>query len=296
MKNIITIDLEDWHQLAHRKFTEELWPLSKNIVTQTNRLLDLLDRYNTKATFFVLGLVAENNPQLIRTIFDRGHEIACHGYRHELVKKLSPEKFKELTNKSKLLLENIIGNRIVGYRAAEFSINKESLWALEILAELGFGYDSSIFPIYHRRYGISDFNRKTTVCLLKNGNKIIEIPLSTFKVRDINLPISGGGYFRLLPSSVLYYFIKKLNSRKENFIGYFHPYEVDEKFLNSFDCFTTTNLTAQLCGLRMNVFNNIGRKSMYKKVEGLLKKFSFIPCREFIASTNQNSYNIYRIL
>jgi len=169
------------------------------------------------------------------------------------------------------------------------------MWALEILAEIGFKYDSSIFPIYHRRYGISDFNRTTTLCFLKNGMNIIELPLSTFKIRNINLPIAGGGYFRLLPSTILYYFIRKLNLKKENFIGYFHPYEVDQKILNSFDCFASNNLNKIFLGLKINIIQNFNLKSIFKKIEGLLKKFSFIPCREYIALTNQNNFNIYKI-
>ena len=158
-----------------------------------DRLLELLDRSNTKATFFILGMVAEKIPSLIRRIATSGHEIASHGFFHYTINCMTPISFENDVNKSKKLLEDTVGKKILGYRAAEFSVTKKTLWALEVLAELGFHYDSSIFPIHHRRYGIPDFSRRAERYDLSNGMQIIELPLTTLQWSNVNWPVAGGG-------------------------------------------------------------------------------------------------------
>jgi len=233
IENALTVDVEDYfHVSAFQKSIDptewDSYPLRVN--ENTMRLLDLFDQFQVRATFFVLGWVAERDPELVKEIASRGHEVACHGYSHQLVYKQTPDIFRQETIRSKNLLEDIIQAPVRGYRAASYSITNESLWALDILAEAGFEYDSSIFPVRHDRYGIPDAPRSPSKLVTPSGANLVEFPLSTAKVLGYRLPVAGGGYFRLYP-----YFLTKagLNqiNRKENkpFIFYLHPWEIDHE-------------------------------------------------------------------
>jgi len=282
MENIITIDLEDWHSLMRGKLTGFFPPPSKNLLRQVDRLLNILDQHQTKATFFVLGILAESHPGLVKQIASQGHEIASHGYSHLPIFKISPEEFRENVKRSKLLLEDISGNLVTGYRAAEFSIIKKTLWALETLAELGFGYDSSIFPMYHRRYGIHDFPPDITNYELPNKLKIVEIPLSTFSLGKLKWSFAGGGYLRLSPLGIIYRIIKKQNERNIPVIIYFHPYEFDSCYLNILDDFQPRRLREWQWCLRGNCLQNLGRETIPRKLSALLNKYKFMTCREYL--------------
>ncbi len=283
MDNIITIDLEDWHSLTRRRVAGFLSPPSKNLLPQVDRLLNILDRRQTKATFFVLGILAESHPGLVKQIAARGHEIASHGYSHLPIFKVSPEEFRENAKRSKLLLEDISGNQVTGYRAAEFSIIRKTLWALETLAELGFVYDSSIFPMYHRRYGIHDFPKSLKHYELANNLKIVEIPLSTFSMGKLNWSFAGGGYFRLMPLGLIRNMIKKQNANHIPVVTYFHPYEFDSNYLNTLDVVQPGTLKEWMWCLRGNFHQNLGRRTVPDKVSVLLKRFRFSPCRDYLA-------------
>src|ERR1700736_1457662 len=198
MKRILSFDLEDWYQLLHRAVTGDVIPARDTLVQQTERILETLDRHQTRATFFVLGMAAEHFPELIKRVASAGHEIAVHGYAHLTAYKVTREQFREDTRRAKAMLEDMCGVPVFGYRATAFSVTRQSLWALEELQELGFSYDSSIFPVHHRRYGIPDFPTEPARYLLPNGGCIAEIPLATVKVLGASLPVAGGGYFRLL--------------------------------------------------------------------------------------------------
>jgi polysaccharide deacetylase family protein (PEP-CTERM system associated) len=190
-------------------------------------LLVLFDSVGVKATFFVLGWVAERCPGIVREIADRGHEVACHGFSHQLVYNQTPEEFREETLRSKQLLEEIAQVPVRGYRAASYSITNDSMWALDILAEAGFKYDSSIFPVRHDRYGIPGACEEPHVLNTSKGSELIEFPLSVAKVLGYNLPIAGGGYFRLYPYALTRAGLKQVNSRGQPFIFYLHPWEID---------------------------------------------------------------------
>ncbi|MGH7769236.1 MAG: XrtA system polysaccharide deacetylase, partial [Candidatus Binatia bacterium] len=202
MLNALSVDVEDYYQVSAFESVVrfEDWSRRESRVERnTYRILDLLDKFHAKATFFVLGWVAEHNPALVQVISKRGHEIASHGYAHRLIYTQTQAQFREETRRAKKTVEDIIGQSIIGYRAASYSITAESLWALDILAEEGFQYDSSIFPIRHDRYGIPGHKRFFHVL---NGNghlAIAEVPLSTLRIAGFNIPVAGGGYFRLLP-------------------------------------------------------------------------------------------------
>ncbi len=283
MDNIITIDLEDWHSLVGGRLTGFFPAPSKNLLPQIDRLLNILDQYQTKATFFVLGTLAESHPGLVKQIAAQGHEIASHGYSHLAIFKVSPEKFREDAKKSKLLLEDIAGNLVTGYRAAEFSIIRKTIWALETLAELGFVYDSSIFPIYHRRYGIYDFPKSIKNYELPNYLNIVEIPLSTFSIGKFNWSFAGGGYFRLMPLGLICNMTKNQSINQISIVTYFHPHEFDSNYLCAADVIQPRTLREWMRCLRINFHQNLGRRTVPVKVSVLLKRFRFLPCRDYLA-------------
>lgn len=211
-----TIDRADWNRLEYRA------------ETNTERLFELFDAQDVKATFFVLGWVAARSPGLIRKIHELGHEIACHGFEHDLVYRQSPETFRRETRDSKARLEDLIGAPVLGYRAASYSITRESLWALDILSELGFVYDSSVFPIRHDRYGIPDAPTRPGRIALADGRSITEFPLSTCRIAGLRAPVAGGGYFRLLPYWFTCWGLGTINRNDRlPFIFYLHPWEID---------------------------------------------------------------------
>jgi polysaccharide deacetylase family protein (PEP-CTERM system associated) len=192
------------------------------------KLLALFDEAGARGTFFVLGWVAERHPRLVKEIAARGHEIACHGFSHRLVYDQPPEEFHAETLRAKKLLEDLTGSAVLGYRAASYSIVRRSLWALDVLVELGFAYDSSIFPVRHDRYGIPDAERMPHRLATPAGKVIVEWPLSTARVFGARLPVSGGGYFRLLPYWLTRWGLNSINRREARpFIFYLHPWEID---------------------------------------------------------------------
>ena len=202
IKNALTIDVEDYFHVAalSKSISVDDWSsIACRVEKNTRVLLDLFDRQSSKATFFVLGWVAERYPGIIKEIHQRGHEVASHGYSHQLIYKQSQRVFREETIKSKQILEDITGQAINGYRAASYSITRKSLWALDILLEAGFTYDSSIFPVYHDNYGIHGFPTEPHVMDTLQGNRLVEYPLSTYQMFGQTIPVAGGGYFRLYP-------------------------------------------------------------------------------------------------
>jgi polysaccharide deacetylase family protein (PEP-CTERM system associated) len=230
IRNALTVDVEDYFHVS--AFSEcidqkdwDSYPL--RVEKNTRRLLDLFDQHGVKATFFVLGWVAERTPGLVREIAGRGHEVACHGYSHQLVYSQKPEVFREETLRSKSLLEEIIQSPVRGYRAASYSITEQSRWALDILAEAGFDYDSSIFPVYHDRYGIPDADAYPHQLETPKGRQLVEFPLSTARIFNYRLPVAGGGYFRLYPYALTKAGLSQINQRQKPFIFYLHPWEID---------------------------------------------------------------------
>ena len=231
MLNALTIDVEDYYQVSA---FESVVPLAdweryeSRVEKNTHRILDLLDAHTTTATFFVLGWVAERHPGLIRTLGARGHEVASHGYAHRRVYTQTPEQFRTETRRSKCLLEDTLGHPIRGYRAASYSITMHSLWALEVLREEGFVYDSSIFPIRHDLYGIPSHPRFCHMIPGQSDAPLVEFPLSTLRLGGTNFPIAGGGYLRLFPYAYTRWGLRYLNRREgQPAVVYLHPWELD---------------------------------------------------------------------
>lgn len=234
MVNALTIDVEDYFQVnafAQHVRRDQWDSFDLRVGGNTCRILDLLDEFGVKATFFILGWVAERDPGLVREIQSRGHELACHGYGHELVYTIGPDAFRADVKRAKQLIEDISGVQIAGYRAPSYSITKKSWWALDILVEEGFTYDSSVFPVYHDTYGVPDAPRVPHI-IATGAGCIIEFPLSTWPVgpgrRQYRLPIAGGGYLRLLPVELIRRGIKRINMMENQpAVLYFHPWEID---------------------------------------------------------------------
>lgn len=224
-----SVDVEDWYQGVWIPM-EEWRTYPSRLKIGMNRLECLFQRHNVRATCFILGKVAEEHPLLVRDLYHAGHEIATHGWSHKEVTRLTPDTFRDEIRRSVDLLEDITGERVLGYRAPFFTITRDTLFALDILQEEGLRYDSSIHPILHHRCGIADAPRTPTYFSLKNGNRLLEIPVSTFPVGKYNLPMGGGAYFRLYPSWLSRRAMRRLAQQGEHLSLYIHPWELDPDY------------------------------------------------------------------
>ncbi|MFC1747503.1 XrtA system polysaccharide deacetylase [Pseudomonadota bacterium] len=229
LTNAMTVDVEDYFQVSafERYIKREDWDnIPCRVEMSTNRVLDLFADAGVKATFFTLGWVAERYPQLVRRIVEEGHELASHGLGHVRVTQQTPDEFREDVTKTKAMLEDLSGQVIKGYRAASYSINKDNLWALDILAETGHIYSSSIYPIVHDLYGIPDAPRFRYYP--RDHKNIVELPVTTVEVLGRKFPCGGGGYFRLYPYALSKRAIQRVNNKdKQSGMFYFHPWEID---------------------------------------------------------------------
>jgi polysaccharide deacetylase family protein (PEP-CTERM system associated) len=227
----LSVDVEDYfHVEAFAEHVRpENWPsFASRVHGNCERILDLFAKYTCRATFFVLGWVAERDPALVRKIAEAGHELACHSYAHRRVFSLHPEEFREDLRRARGFIEDAAGVRVVGYRAPTFSIIRRSIWALEILAEEDFLYDSSIYPIRHDLYGYPEFPRFLRRIELSSGREIIEVPMSTIRLAGFNWPLGGGGYLRLLPMAYTSWAINRVHQLdRQPFVLYLHPWELD---------------------------------------------------------------------
>jgi polysaccharide deacetylase family protein (PEP-CTERM system associated) len=228
--NAFTVDVEDYFHVSG--FADRISPKSWDkyecrVVRNTHRILSLLNRQQVRGTFFVLGWVAERYPMLVRDIQKAGHEIACHSYWHRLIYDMTPEEFTEDLTQCQKTLEEITGDPVIAHRAPSFSITSDSLWALDRLVMAGFIYDSSIFPIRHDRYGIPGAERFPSVISRPSGD-LLEFPPSVSRRFGLNIPVSGGGYFRFLPLQLTIRWLHRINQRDHYpFVFYIHPWELD---------------------------------------------------------------------
>ncbi|MGB6361209.1 MAG: XrtA system polysaccharide deacetylase [Thermoanaerobaculia bacterium] len=229
--NAFSVDVEDYFQVeafagaVSRSDWESFEP---RVESNTRRVLELLDRKQVKATFFVLGWVAERFPGLVREIASQGHELGAHGYDHRPVTDLTREEFRQDTGRSKRILEDLIGSEVIGYRAPTYSIVRKTLWALDILLEEGYRYDSSIFPILHDRYGIPSAARFPGVVSQNGSSSLFEFPISTVHILGGNLPFVGGGYLRQYQMRFILWGMRRVNTvERQPVIVYVHPWEMD---------------------------------------------------------------------
>jgi polysaccharide deacetylase family protein (PEP-CTERM system associated) len=255
----ITVDVEDWPESS---LSSDL-PVTARVVVNTERVLGILREARVKTTMFVLGKVAVAFPELLRKIHAEGHEVACHDLGHVPVFQRSREEFEQTLGGCKKLLEDLIQAPVLGYRAPDFSIVKTSLWAMEVLAGLGFKYDSSIFPVRRPRYGIPDWPTHPAQVTFNNGGTIIEVPIGTVRIFNRNWPIGGGGYCRLLPG-----FLSRFLTRRAldcgPFVFYCHPYEFDPAE------FRQINLKVPL---KLRLHQGIGRGRFEGRFRRFLREF-----------------------
>jgi len=282
MVNALTVDVEDWYQSSTELFEcgdkDKLVYPSKKAVSNTLHLLDLFDKHRAKATFFILGTVAEVFPQLVKQIYERGHEIATHGYAHKPVYRQTPEEFTKDLAKSIYLIEKITKERVIGYRAPYFSIIKRSFWALERIIEQGLQYDSSIFPIKRKLYGIPGSPIKPYVVCKKGNNNLLEFPISCLRIGNRSLPIGGGGYLRVFPYFYIKQGIERMNKQGIPAVIYLHPYELDvDKADLPKGCFTFRDRLVR----RAQSFNRLKGKI---KINSLLSDFKFTSLKGILPS------------
>jgi polysaccharide deacetylase family protein (PEP-CTERM system associated) len=271
----LTVDVEEYFQVSNfdTVIDRTRWDdLPSRVLSSTRRLLDVFEETENRATFFVLGWVAERHAGLVREIAERGHEVACHGYGHELVYDLGAERFRADLRRGRSAIEDATGQAVRGYRAPSYSITRRSLWALEILAEEGFGFDSSIFPIHHHRYGIPDFARTPVRLELGGGRWLDEFPLTTLRRGGVTLPLAGGAYLRFLPDSVFRWGLSQLVDAGEPTVLYLHPWEIDPQ------------QPRQDVGwrVRVNHYHNLGRTE--SRLHALLEWLRFAPMGEVLGS------------
>ena len=230
MANVFSVDVEDYFQVeafssivSHNDW--KTYP--SRVVANTQRILEMLARHNVRGTFFVLGWVARRHPALVREIASQGHEIASHGMTHRLVYNQTETEFRAETLDSKKILEDQCQRAVTGYRAATYSITNKSLWALDILCDAGFLYDSSIFPVWHDKYGIPDAQRLPHRMRTPAGQEIVEFPITVLQRGKLRVPIAGGGYFRLFPYFFSNWALSSINREGQDFVFYTHPWEID---------------------------------------------------------------------
>jgi polysaccharide deacetylase family protein (PEP-CTERM system associated) len=284
IQGAFSVDVEDYfHVEAFSKDVDpQTWPsYPSRVVDNTTRLLDLMDRYRVRGTFFVLGWVAQREPGLVREIAARGHEIACHSFWHRLVYRLTPDDFTDDTKRAKDAIETAAGRQIFGYRAPTFSITSRSLWGLDALARCGFTFDSSIFPIRHDHYGLAGSPRDPYAIRLPSaGRTIVEFPISTFHALGRDWPVAGGGYLRMLPMWYNRAGIDRILSGERPLMVYVHPWEIDPD---------QPRIRTRLRS-RLRHYTNLGR--MQARLEHLLERYAFAPVTEVLASRPLRAYAV----
>jgi polysaccharide deacetylase family protein (PEP-CTERM system associated) len=274
MRNALSIDVEEHFQV--HAFASVIRPAEweqhqSRVVVNTERILDLLATHQVRATFFVLGWVADRHPNLVRAITAGGHEIGTHGYWHRLVYEQTPVEFAEDLARSLAAIKRACSDvTVLGYRAPAFSVTKQSLWALDILREQKLTYDSSIFPLaYHDRYGIPDAQRFAH----QHRNGLWEFPVSTLRFGQKNVPVAGGGYFRIYPLTATRYAIRRLHQEQRAAVVYLHPWEFDP---------TQPRIAGASLFSRFRHYTNLAKT--YERLKTLLTEFQFAPMQEVFAS------------
>lgn len=279
MINALTVDVEDYWSIFERDWLNisDAEPTDA-VVRNTHWFLQTFNDHNVKATFFILGEVAQSFPQLIKEIANQGHEIAAHGFYHRQIFKLSRNEFKKEVEDAKKLLEDLSGHQVIGHRAPAFSINRETQWALEVLAELGYKYDSSISPLAGKRYGWPGFKKEIHSMLLSNGLNIIEVPMSTISLGIKEFGI-GGGYLRHFPYLYTKLAMKHIQ-KKRPVIIYMHPYEIDTDIVP----LKLDNLTGlgKIKAFKFHKLQMRNRQTVKGKVDKLFSDFKFSTIKDIL--------------
>jgi polysaccharide deacetylase family protein (PEP-CTERM system associated) len=266
--NALSIDVEDYFQVEAFAIPPPDWPrFASRVEKNVEHVLNILAKHETKSTFFVLGWIAERFPRLVRRIVDCGHEIGCHGYGHQHIRRQTPEQFREDIHRARELLMEQAQRPIICYRAPSFSVTQSTIWALDIMSEEGFRIDSSIFPVRHDLYGMPDSSR-----FPHWRNEMLEFPPTTIRIAQTNIGVGGGGYLRLFPYRFTRWAIRKINAvEKKPAMVYFHPWELDPD---------QPRISAPLKS-RLRHYTNLG--GMQMKIERLLSDFRFSTVTDVLA-------------
>lgn len=275
--NILTIDVEEYFQVENfaSVIARDQWGNQvSRLALQMEKIFKILNEKKVRATFFVLGWIAERHKTIIKSMQSQGHEVACHGYGHRLIYTQTPEEFREDVRTSKGILEDIIQGPVAGYRAPSFSVSKDSMWALDILLEEGFAYDSSIFPVHRDRGGIPGAERFPYKV---NGRQrsMWEVPISTGKWLNQNIPYSGGGYFRLLPYGLINSLVRATNREGYPSIVYLHPWEFDPQ------------QPRVRAGAMARFRHYVNLDTTEKKLRALLNDFEFKTMQSFLSEKDR---------
>jgi polysaccharide deacetylase family protein (PEP-CTERM system associated) len=257
-----TVDVEDWYQSC----VDFEAPITDRVVSNVDRILTLLDECDVKGTFFVQGRVAEAFPRLPEDLVREGHEIQSHGYSHRPLSQMGRNELRTELERSKRSVEDAAGVKVTAFRAQDFSIVERNLWALELLAEVGFAIDSSIFPMRTPRYGISGWEVGPHRISFRNEASLLEVPVAVWEVGRWRIPVAGGGYFRLLPLPLLTRAIRSISAQKRPPIIYCHPYEFNPTELDDY----RGRIPASL-----RVSQSLGRHSFARRVRALLAEDRF---------------------
>jgi polysaccharide deacetylase family protein (PEP-CTERM system associated) len=282
--NVLSVDVEDYHNQLAVDFQNRIVPPRREAERCTERLLEIFSENGAKGTFFILGEIAEAFPQLVQRIADEGHHLGVHGFHHLRVEQQSPQQFRLAIGKAKKLIEDLTGKEADAYRAPCFSVNETTLWALEILVDLGFRYDSSIFPIQSRRYGMAAAPRLPFLHRLPDGRRIWEVPLSTVEVGSRRLGACGGGFLRLFPLWYTQYAMRQLHQAGHPAIVYLHPYEVEP---NPVIHLLPRMSWKQSLGFHfLNFHQRVGRKTVERKIRWLLQHHRFGTIEQVVGTLN----------
>lgn len=279
-KNIFTIDLEEWFvvEILSSRYQRKEWDdLPTTLEKSVQDLLDILHRHRVKATWFVLGWCADKFPNIIQEIFYQGHEIACHSYSHKRINRMNPAAFRADTQRAIEAIVRAVGIIPFGYRAPTWSINNQNSWAFEILSELGFLYDSSIYPIKHDLYGWEDGPRKKFQMEFSNGRKLYEIPATTYRFLGKNVPVGGGGYFRHSPYWYTKAIINRLNRNGQPVVFYIHPWEI---------CSEIPRIDGLSMTEKYRTYSSIN--ILKHKIEKLLTDFAFTNFADYLKLFEKN--------
>jgi polysaccharide deacetylase family protein (PEP-CTERM system associated) len=272
--NGFSVDVEDWYQVADFDAVVAFadWDRYESRVGRnTDRILALLDEVGVKGTFFVLTWNAERHPEIVRRIAAAGHEIASHGYAHRLIYEQTPETFRADVARAKATLEDITGTPVLGYRAPSFSVTGRSAWALGVLLECGYAYDSSVFPIRDALYGLPTAERFPHVIHRRDGRALWEFPITTTRLAGRNLPLGGGGWLRVFPYRYMRWGMRRVNREGQPAVVFVHPWEVDPE-----------QPRMRTAGRRGFSTHYVGLRGTEAKLHRVLRDFRFAPIRDVL--------------
>jgi len=281
-----SLDVEDYRQILSTRFRGAAGPVTDQLEASMDVALALLAETGTRATFFVTGTVAEGRPDLVRRWAEAGHEIASHGWDHTPIWSQTPAELRAELAREKARLQDALGQEVCGYRAPIFSVRWDTLWALDVIAEAGFAYDSSVVPVRVRRYGVDRFEPSPRRYALPSGREIVEIPMSAARVYGLQVPVSGGGYFRLFSYRRIRRAVADAEAEGRPFVAYCHPYEFGSEPFRAADL--ARGWRAKALAHMIAIKTNLGRRKVPATVRGLLGEFRFAPLAELADRVRQS--------